>query len=279
MKRIDRSLHRAACLLLACLAAGTASAGTLTFDGLSHGSVVSTVGNVNGVTDSAFVLPSAIQSIQAINATPGTQLAVTYDSDLPFVGEDPDLQAPWTGGNLAAGGNRFDGVPLGFIAVLQENGTGCGDGICDLPDDEGARPAGQLILTFAQDIDSIGFDLVDVEGPDEFNNDAGYVATFYMNGAQQAQVGFGDFIDASSAFYQEGVAYGNNFANRIDAITAAELGMTAFDQVVFDFGGSMGIDNINWTDHTPPELASPGALLLLALGLLGMAPGILRRTR
>jgi len=275
MHLIKRPLRHLLCLLATCVAAGTASAGTLTFEGLSHGSVVSTVGNEGGIAaDVNFTLPTGLQSIQGINTSgSGPNLAVAYDSNLGFTGEDPDLQAPWSGGNLPIGTN------LGFLAIIQENSTGCGDSICDLPDDEGQRPAqgaGQLILTFDRAMDSIGFDLIDVEGPAEIGVDAGYVATLFMNGTEQVRVGFDQFLDGG-AFDRDAV-YGDNTINRIAPLTIAELGVGPFDEVRFNFGGSAAIDNISWTEHHTSELPEPPALLLFA-AVLVIVPLARRRPR
>ena len=257
------SLLRSSTLLaasLAFVASGNVQAGILTFEGLPHGAVISTAGNSHGAVPFAgFALPAGLASIRAVNVGGGPQIGVAYDSNLDPDGEDPDLESPWDRGNLAPG------TDLGMLAIVQENATDCDTGTCSSADDEGSRPAGSLILEFEGVIDSIGMDLIDVEGPSEFDASAGFVATFLMGGQALAQVGFGAFIDPlAPAFFDPTVVFGNNSANRIAPVTAAALGIGGFDRVEFNFGGSAAIDNIVWT-----EVPAPGVLSLLLPGLAG----------
>jgi len=98
---------------------------------------------------------------------------------------------------------------------------------------------------------SVGFDLIDVEGPSEFGRNSGFVATFFMGGDELARVGFDQFINENSMFYDPTVEYGNNKANRISPITVDALSsftgtsITTFDKVEINLGGSSAIDNID----------------------------------
>ena len=87
--------------------------------------------------------------IWAENEGGGPDLAVAYDSDnrRNYNGRDKDLEgAPW------AGGNASDTTDSGNSLIIQENSRGCGDGVCNRPDDEGSRPAGSLYIDFNQAI-------------------------------------------------------------------------------------------------------------------------------
>ena len=111
-----------------------------------------------------------------------------------------------------------------------------------------------------------------MEGAEEYNGpldagpDSGFFMAFYMGGSPLATVGFGDFINPASPFYDPTIDYGNNSANRIDPIFASELGLSQFDSVVINLGGSGAVDNINF--NAVPE---PATMLLLGAGLVTIA--------
>jgi hypothetical protein len=216
------------------------------------------------IVDNQFSGQGVRISVQ--RTSPGPAVATLYNTRR--TGEpDPDLQIPFAGGNLGTNG------PGGNILIIPENNTDTNkDGLIDQPNDEGDRPAGQFTFDFTRPVDTFGFDLVDVDGPAEFNKNAGYFASFYLNGSLEARVGFGSFIDPTSPFYDASVHYGDNTANRIRPISARSVGMPYFDRVVLNFGGSGGTDNIIFTPVAVPE---PGALALLGLAI----PALLRRRR
>jgi MYXO-CTERM domain-containing protein len=232
--------------------AGAPGGTLIDFNGLPAGTVVNNQFASQGVT------------ITVQRTSPGPAVATLYNTRR--TGEpDPDLQIPFAGGNLGTNG------PGGNILIMPENNTDSNkDGLIDQPNDEGDRPAGQFTFTFTRPVSEFGFDLVDVDGPAEFNNNAGYFASFYLNGNLEARVGFGAFIDPTSPFYDPSVKYGDNFANRIRPITARSVGMPSFDRVVLNFGGSGGTDNIIFT-----PVPEPGALALIGLAV----PALLRRRR
>ncbi len=213
----------------------------------------------------------------------GTDYAVAYDTT-PGLGNgkttnrDSDLTGPsWGNSNLGDVSN----LNLGNLLILQENtstqSAGCSTGVCSFPDDEGIRPAGSLYFDFDTAITSFGFDLIDVEGPNEFGNDSGYAAVFLdENGNELDRVGFGELIA------RDGAVFGDNSVNRISEINfVSDLGLSETDMVTrveINFGGSAGIDNIIYTTDTPdpPQaVAEPTSLLLLAIGLTGL--GLRRR--
>jgi len=234
--------------------AGAPGGTLIDFNGLPAGTVV----------DNQFASQGVRITVQ--RTSPGPAVATLYNTRR--TGEpDPDLQIPFAGGNLGTNG------PGGNILIIPENNTDKDkNGLIDQPNDEGDRPAGQFTFDFTRPVSTFGFDLVDVDGPAEFNSNAGYFASFYVNGNLEARVGFGAFIDPTSPFYDPSVKYGDNSANRIRPITARSVGMPAFDRVVLNFGGSGGTDNIIFTPVAVPE---PAALALLGLAV----PALLRRRR
>ena len=256
MTRNTRLIVGAACVvgMTASARAGAPGGTLLDFNDLQPGTIV----------DTEYVGRGVRISVQRTSTGPA--VATLYDTRR--TGEpDPDQQMPFDLGNLAPSG------PGGNVLIIPENATDSNkDGRIDQPNDEGARPAGQFTFDFTVPITQFGFDLTDVEGPAEYNANAGYFASFYLNGNLEARVGFGAFVDPTSPFYDASVRYGNNSANRIRPITARDVGLPFFDQVVLNFGGSGGTDNIFFT-----PIPEPSALVLTGLGLPALS--LLRRRR
>jgi hypothetical protein len=221
-----------------------ANAGTITFDeaGIVHGTII----------DTQFQTPFGV-TFSVTNTGGGPNLGVAFDSTATGT-RDPDLEDAWSGGNLASN------TILGNLLIIQENNNGTDDGVANDPDDEASRPAGTITIDFDFLIDSIGFDLIDIESA---TLEAGSVATFLNGGAALTTVDFADFLNLGA--FDRNAVYGNNSANRIAPLTAAEMGIGSFDQVIISMGGSGAVDNITWS--TVPE---PATSALLAGGLLGL---------
>jgi len=242
---------------LVLISAGVSMGELYTFDSLQHGEIVNS--QVPGLT------------VQAINIGGGPDLALAFDTTRTGT-RDPDLENPWSGGNLP-----WD-TDLGHLLILAENGRDANnDGLVDNPDDEGSRPAGSLIFGFDTPVAEFGFDLVDVEGPTEFGNDAGYAALFFSGGSLVARIGFGDFIDPTSPHYLDGVEYGNRYANRIDPIQASTFGSESFSRVEINLGGSAGVDNIRV--RVPEKQVPDAGATSLLLGVAMAALVVLKRVR
>ncbi len=232
--------------LALCGVVAAASGQTVTFTGLQHGEIIT------NQFDPFFTI--------TVDNFSGPDIGAIYDTTT-VGGADPDLEDPWSGGNLAAN------TVLGNVLIIAENDLDANnDGILDNPDDEAGRPAGTITIDFAQDITEFGFDVVDIEGTVEQSS-----IEFWLNGSQVGSTIQFDEFEAGGLF-DSGVIYGDNFANRVFPITAAALGGTAFDRVVFNVGGSGAFDNFVIPGSNFP---APGTAALL--GFAGLAASRRRR--
>lgn len=223
-----RSISIAAIVALA----GSAHAETITFNELEHGRIVNTQYTSMGVT------------IAANNLARSFDLAVAFDTQRTSTA-DPDLEDPWDRGNFPAN------TRLGKILIIQENNTGTGDGIANNPDDEGSRPAGELIFTFSRPMTKFGTDIGDIESAVAETGGL----QFYRNNTLLAYVTWSMFLNPASSYYDSTIVLGDNSANRIAPIFASRFGVDGFDKVVVKMGGSGGVDNI--------VLPTPASALLL----------------
>jgi hypothetical protein len=127
--------------------APVAQANVLTFDepAFVHGTVV----------NSQY---APLVTISAQNVGGGPNLAVAFNSTLSNT-QDPDLEGTFDSNN----GALADAFDPGNILIIQENDSGCGDGTCNSPDDEGDRPAGIISFQFTRAIELLSLDFFDVE--------------------------------------------------------------------------------------------------------------------
>lgn len=245
------------------MAAGTAAARagaqTIAFDGLQHGQII----NNDTFADQGL-------TIEAVNfRLPGAS-PIIFDTQ--FINTaDPDLEGPpWAGGNLP-----IDTV-LGNVVIVPENLVDeNNDGIVDDPDDEGARPAGQLVLSFDQPITAFSFDLVDIEGVVTETSTIDFISDEDVIGT----VALTELVDPESQFFDPLLSFGNNTLNRVGTFNPEDFfngpageqsPPVGFDQVVLNLGGSGAIDNLSFG-----VIPAPGSAAVL--GLAGLAAARRRR--
>lgn len=213
----------------------TAGAQTIDFETLIHGEIIT----------NQF---EPFMSIAVDNTAGGPDIGAIYDTTTTG-GADPDLEDPWSGGNLAS--NTF----LGNMLIIAENDIDANsDGILDDPDDEAGRPSGTITLEFGFRVSYFGFDFVDIDN----EIDESTSIDFFENNILLGSISFDEFMDGGA--YDNDAVYGNNFANRIAPITAASFGATGFDKIVFNVGGSSAYDNF--------VVPAPSGAALLGLGAL-----------
>ncbi len=212
-----------------------------TFENLVHGEIV------NGQ------FADVGMSIEAVNFQLPGAMPIAFDTQ--FINTaDPDLQGPpWSHGNLAPN------TILGNVIIVPENMVDANnDGIVDDPDDEGARPAGELMFSFDQVMTGFGFDVLDIEGVTQETT----TIEFFLFGESVGSVAFTDFTDPQSVFYDETIVFGNNSANRVSPIMIGDVSeglADGYTSVTIHMGGSSAFDNI-------VTIPAPASAVLLGLG-------------
>lgn len=198
--------------------------------------------------------------IYGVNQGGGPDRSVAYSST--GMGRDSDLEANFSGGNAA----NTTGAEAGNLLIIQENNTGCGDGICDQPDDEGSRPAGELYIDFNRAIESTSFDLIDVEQVETTGASLSLLD-------EDRMVIEGSELTFESLGQQNGATFGDNFYNTISTIFFDALNLTKeVFGLKFDLGGSGAINNVSATYTAVPEFDASTAPISLALlgGILAL---------
>ena len=137
------------------------------------------------------------------------------------------------------------------------------------------RPAGTLTFDFDQTLDSFGFTIIDVEGPEEFQTNTGFFLDFLADGVEVGRIDFADLVTPGSDFYDSTIMFGNRSANRIQPITAASLGVDGFDRDDISLGGSAIVTQVTVND-APVAIPTPAAASA-GLAMLGLLAGRRRR--
>jgi hypothetical protein len=182
-------------------------------------------------------------TVTADNFHNSIDAAVIFDTRLP-TGGDWDLGAPFTNPILGT-------ANPGNILVLQENGP-CNAASCDIPDDEGRRPAGQITFNFMDEVFLNSIDFFDIE----WREARGPIRLF---GKDNTELNSGEFFTPDTG--------GNNTWSRTHFMIGGVKTITV------NLYGSGGLDNIAFSTLGAPSsvVPVPSAIWLFgsALGLLG----------
>lgn len=216
------------------LVSASAAAVTLDFEQWSAGTII----------DSEYAVSPYGVTISADNFGNTIDAAVVFDTRSP-TGGDWDLGAPFSNPELGISNP-------GNILILQENGP-CDEFTCSVPDDEGSRPAGQIVFEFDTEIFLGSIDFFDIE----LQEAGGAIRLFDRN----------DLEILPDTFFTPDTGGDNTWAR-----SRFEIG--GIKTMVINMQGSGGFDNITYHQQLSP-VPVPGAVWLFgsALGLLGWLRG------
>ena len=210
-------------------------------------------------------------SVGAINDGGGPNLAVAFDSTRTNT-RDPDLEDPF---KIAPGSEAYIGdlERPGNILIVQENDWGCGDGVCNEPDDEGGGPNSMEFL-FSENVTLTRIDLFDIDCKKVWNGwkwveDCGWpggesaTIAFFSDAAMQNSLGT---ISVSS--------FGNHTAKRV---FFGDNGQANVRKLVVTLSGSGAISNIAGITPDNQQIPEPATLGLVIAGLFGLGAARWRR--
>ncbi len=222
---------------------------------LQHGTVIQNQYQDVGVTVNVNNKGGGPNKGVLYNTAPGTDSADKNND------RDSDLTGP------AWGNSNFDAssYSAGNSLVIQENNNGCGDNVCNKPDDQVGRSsdglAGYITFNLDFDIAALGFDLIDFQADLRAPEVASSEVRLFEDAMQVQTFTFSDFInDANSALYGE---------NSINRIFIDSFSNTNINKVEFKIFGTGAIDNLRLT-NTSTQVPEPGTLALFGLALFGL---------
>lgn len=251
---------------LAALMASSVHAQTtflIDFDNDDQGNALM-AGAVNLATNEPYRnLFSTGVGVRLSTGKPSTEPLNLYDTE-GTGGKDNDLERnsePIANPGAYAGGSHPT-FNYGNVLIINT------DNNLATPNDE--ANGGFIALNFDVSLVNFGFDFIDL---DSANN--GSITFLDVSSGNQRTVAFADFEDVVGApFRRTDVTFGDRHANRVLNISAADLGLTSFDEVKFNLLSSGGIGTIYGTTAFTqvPEPSMP-AILAGSIAILG----ILRR--
>ncbi|WDE09718.1 hypothetical protein [Thalassomonas haliotis] len=205
-----------------------------------HGVTINSMNYIDGVAGNGNDVSNRQVAFNTLNDS-------SRDNDLEYNNNNNDYKDPGSAFSYSAlnlPGYAGADNP-GNILILQENGNGCSDGICDDPDDEGSRAAGYFEFVFDDLVSILNLDFFDTEDTSSMN---GFNAIeFYDENDNEVHAGMFVPEVADGQFIRQGF-------NNINDIK----------RMVINMPGSGGIDNLVFTTTDVPE---PHSWLLLSAAL------------
>jgi hypothetical protein len=159
------------------------------------------------------------------------------------------------GGTL--GGRSFTGGP-GNVLILQENTTGCSDGVCNDPDDEGSRAAGFIDFNFSDAVSILSLDFFDVDERTSDSSGASDIQFFtIVNGVEE---------EISGLNFRAPDLDNGGFARTFFGVN----GVTDVSRLRINLPGSGAIDNLVFHTGEVADVPAPSTFGLFALVFAGM---------
>lgn len=162
-----------------------------------------------------------------------------YDSEGDS-GQDPDLERNEEGTGLWAGGNLTN-EQLFNLLIVNRNAN------IAVPNDNAS--GGEITLSSDRMLTAFSFSFVDLDGGRVASSSIVFTNTLTN---ETATIGFADLEDGSGSVHSTpNVEFGDRHGNQVNSVTASDLGISEFNQVVFIQSGSGGIGSIILQTSTP----------------------------
>jgi hypothetical protein len=219
----------------------TIQAAMLDFEGFANGQIMD-------VEYQPLVTISAFNNDSGQSGVPN--YAVIFDTGTPT--HDPDLASPFYSSQSDLD-NKINPYDPGNVLIIQENDVGCGDGVCDNPDDEGSRPAGYISFDFHQTIELLSIDFFDIESPENGTSPNNRIDIWDGNDVFVGTIGHTPNTGGDRLWQQL----------LLDSTVHPEL--LNVGRVDVYFGGSGALDNLTYN-----VVPVPAAIWLFGTALIGL---------
>ena len=246
----------------------------------NHGFVVTTTTGFNQTTGTAGTIQVGITADDPPPDSPNeNDLAVIFDTRLPNTA-DPDLEDPLGAAN-AEGEDGFLAYPItpasggfgaarrpGHVLIRNNNDTGCGDGVCNNPNDDGSGTVFNVDFSnFDGGVSLLTIDILDLD--DESASDELLTLAIFDEET-------GDQIGSDVEIV--GADIGDRNVARLDLQHFFD-GNAGVGRMQIELSSSGAWTNLAFsTTMSPPtQVPEPGSLALLAAGLAGL--GLVHRRR
>jgi hypothetical protein len=198
---------------------------------VNHGVRLESVNHKDGIANNGNYFSGRQIAFNTINSN-------SYDKNLEYNNNGNDhnnLHSAYHYTALNMPGYTGNASPDNIL-ILQEKGIGCGDGVCDRPDDKGSRVAGYFTFTFSNIVKMLNVDFFDIE--DKAGRDAKHSGIHFFD-QDNSEVHQGNLVPNMG----DGQFFRPAFQN-----------ITGVKRLVLNMPDSHGIDNLAFktTDVSEP---------------------------